>query len=152
MKTPKIVYGKRIKKWVAVADTDKINGKRRIVMKCVCCGATKVVGTDQILNGSIQNCNCEGETPAELPKYKGYACDSRVTMRRRCASGLNVQGFCCYWCPDKDDCDDNCLNSPDRCGCFCLNPKKIEKHSELPPEEKDKKVMACMTETWRGGV
>lgn len=153
MKNPNIYHGKKIKKWVVVAEAEKVGKKRRFLLKCLACGSTKTTTSDKLADGAtLASCNCGKSVPFELPKYNGTACDCRITALHRCASGLNYQGFCCYWCPDKEDCPDECLNTPDKCGCFCDNPKKISKHSEIAEPSKDKEVMSFVKEAGRGGV
>lgn len=152
MKNPKVYHGKRIKKWVVVAEAEKIGSKRRFVLKCLACGATKNTTVDKLAESAhLANCNCKREIPAELPKYNGTACNCRITALHRCASGLNHQGFCCYWCPEKEDCLDECLNTPDKCGCFNKDPKKIAKHREIAPD-RQQEVMCFVKDIGRGGV
>ena len=55
----------------------------------------------------------------ECEIYAGRRC----CMGAPCAAG-KVRDFCCTDCPERDDCEDRCLNDPARCGLVkTLNEK-----------------------------
>lgn len=117
MRTPTIIQGYRCGKWVVVAEAGHTGNNRRLIIKCASCGATKETMAYRLTQESFSDCTCIKPEAVTLPKNAGIACRARTT---RCLK--SSRGFCCFHCPEKEDCDEVCLNRPDLCGSYFLHP------------------------------
>lgn len=114
MKTKSIMQGFTCKKWVAVEEGPRTAaGARTLICRCMACGQTKTIRAKDLGSGMTADCKCDKCTPELLPKNKGMACISRTN---NCPK--NANGYCCYYCENKEHCPDACLNRPDSCGSY----------------------------------
>lgn len=109
-----IMIGRRVKRWVVVEEAGKSpSGKRRVRVRCVCCDEEKEIVAEGVRPGYASDCVCGRPPRNPLPTMKGIACNARHKACERSRGGE-----CCYWCKDKERCENMCLNSPDKCGSF----------------------------------
>lgn len=121
MRTKSIMQGFTCKKWIAIAEGPRTAaGARTLLCKCMACGATKTIRAKDLGSGTAADCRCDKTAPAILPKNKGVSCKSRLKHCRKSASG-----FCCIYCEQKNECEDACLNRPDKCGSY-FDDKKVK--------------------------
>lgn len=118
------MMGRRVKRWVVVEDIPKGEKRYRTVrVACVACGEEAEVVAGNIRKGTVKDCTC-GKMPVKiLPVWAGIACNARYD---HCES--NRAGRCCHWCSEQ--CDNKCMNSPDRCGSFYSGKTELEKFLE----------------------
>lgn len=119
-----IMIGRRVKRWVVVEEAGKrLSGTRLVRVRCVCCDEEKEIAASGVKRGHAADCIC-GRTPRKpLPMGTGVACVARHDACER-----NRGGKCCYWC--KEQCENMCLNSPDKCGSFYSKKNELERFLE----------------------
>lgn len=119
MKRSKVWHGYRYKKFVVVGDAPKHFAFRRVWVRCLACGEEKIVTVNSIHRSTLADCNCTYSVPKILPKDNGCACRARSL-----SCEISESGRCCYWCTEKEDCSEKCLNMPNKCGSFYVSKEE----------------------------
>ena len=60
------------------------------------------------------------------PQCRVFAC---VQDKR-----LGIRQDCCFYCPQKDDCFNPCLNNPDACGLLVIPQVKGDESNDTRPD------------------
>lgn len=115
MARPKtVMQGYRVGKWIVVAEAERTaSGQRKVVCECLACGAVKEIAVTSISARRMPDCACKKEPPEHIPLNSGTSCLSRIAT-----CDASAAGKCCYYCREREQCADNCLNTPDKCGSF----------------------------------
>lgn len=113
MRQKKIWHGYRFKTYVVLEEAPKENRTRRAYVRCLACGDEKIVNVQSISSKKLAACKCGYDVPTFLPYGQGIACQARTPTCE-----INENGACCYWCDEKENCNEACLNMPDKCGSF----------------------------------
>lgn len=117
MKPKQTALGIHCKTWVAILESEPIKNHRRMVCRCLACGALKIIRLDRLKAGSVKECSCGRTAPALLLNKNGASCRAPLRTPADCPSRENYKGYCCHYC-QQEECESRCQNQPDKCGSF----------------------------------
>lgn len=95
--------------------------------RCKCdCGEEKIAQSGPLVYGKIKSCGC-----MQKEMYAKGNTHHSLDDRRPCpfpiaSCDYSRRGRCCFDCDEAENCENICLNTPDKCGRFSEGGAEIE--------------------------